>query len=388
MLHILCCIIYVILLPLQARLKASIMNPFTTTYNPEHFCDRKTEIKTLRANIDNGLNTLVHSPRRLGKTALIRHLFHKLEKTRKYETVFVDLFATSGMEDLITALSVKILERYHKKNFFDGIKRILRGVSTSITIAEDGTPRLNLQLGESNKKTTLNQLLKYLEERKKKVVVTFDEFQEVTNYPEKAEAILRTMIQPLSNVIFIFSGSSNHLLSEMFFSAKRPFYQSAEVMVLGKINRNEYFDFINSTFKKYSKSAEPEAIEHILDFTENYTYYTQLILNHAFYRTEKTLIDDIVNQLISDYLESNKTDYQNLLNLLSENQRKLVISVAKEGIVAKPTAIEFIIKHKLPSISSVSQAIRTLTKKEVLYKTLDGFTVYDVFFKRFLQRYY
>ncbi len=364
------------------------MNPFTTRYNPGHFCDREKEIKQLRANIDNGLNTLLHSPRRLGKTALIRHLFHKLEKSRKHETIFVDLFATSGMEDLITILSEKILERYHRKNFFDGIKNVLKGVSTSITIDETGKPELKLQLGESNKKTTLEQLLKYLEARKKQVVVAFDEFQEVVKYPEKAEAILRTAIQPLSRVLFIFSGSSSHLLREMFFSAKRPFYQSAAVMVLDKISPDKYFDFIGSTFKEYSKDAEPEAIGRIMDFTEGYTYYTQFISNLAFYQTEKKLTTDIVTQVISDYLESNKTDYQNLLNLLSENQKRISISVAKEGIVAKPMAIEFITKHKLPSISSVSQAIKTLTNKEILYRANEGYTVYDVFFKRFLQRYY
>jgi hypothetical protein len=174
----------------------------------------------------------------------------------------------------------------------------------------------------------------------------------------------------------------------MFYSAKRPFYQSAEVIVLDKINPKKYVDFIDSTFKKNSKTAEPEAIGHIMDFTEGYTYYTQLISNHAFYRTEKNLSVDIVKQVISDYLESNKTDYQNLLNLLSENQKRIAISVAKEGVVAKPMAMEFIIKHKLPSISSVSQAVKSLTNKEILYRATEGYMVYDVFFKRFLQRYY
>lgn len=364
------------------------MNPFTITYDSQHFCDRDAEIKFLQANIDNGLNTLVHSPRRLGKTALIYHLFHKIEKNRQYETIFVDLFATSEMEDLIKNLSEKILEKYHKKNILEGIKNILKGISTSITIAQDGTPQLGLQIAKSNQDATLNQLLKYLEGRKKKVIVAFDEFQEVINYSEKAEAILRTGIQPLSNVIFIFSGSSNHLLQEMFFSAKRPFYQSAEIMVLGKIKRKKYYNFIKSTFNEYSKSTEPAAIDHILDFTECYTYYTQLISNQVFYQTEKIIAVEKVRQIIAEYLESRKTDYQNLLNLLPENQKKLTISVAKEDIVAKPTAMEFIMKYKLPSISSVAQAVKTLNNKEILYRNQEGYKVYDVFFKRFLQLYF
>ena len=383
MLHILCN--YPIFVN---RIKTIIMNPFTVKYNSEHFCDREAEIRQLLANIANGLGTLIHSPRRLGKTALIYHLFHKLERSSKYETIFVDLFATSNMDDLIKELSEKMLMRYHKKHFIEGLKSVLKGVSTTFSISEEGTPKIGIQLTDLNRISTLTQLLKYLEGRKKKVIVAFDEFQEVVKYPDKAEAILRTAIQPLSNVIFIFSGSTNHLLREMFFSPKRPFYQSTEVMALGKIERKKYYNFINSTFEKYLKSIESEAIDHILDFTECYTYYTQVISNQVFYQTEELMTLGKVKQIINDYIESKKTDYQNLLNLLPENQKKLAVSVANEGIVVKPTAIEFIVKHKLPSISSVSQAIKALAEKEILYKKNGGYIIYDVFFKRFLQRYY
>ncbi len=364
------------------------MNPFTVRYDSAHFCDRKKELGKLRANTSNGLNTLIHSPRRLGKTALIYHLFHNLERSGKYETLFVDLFATTKMEDLIKVLSEKILEKYHKKNFFEGITNILKGITTTLSISQDGTPELGIRLTESNKVKTLNQLLNYLENRKKKVVVAFDEFQEVVKYPEKAEAVLRTAIQPLSNIIFLFSGSTNHLLQEMFLSPKRPFYQSTEVLVLGKIDRKMYFNFIKTTFEKNSKYIEKEGVDYILDFTECYTYYTQVIANQVYYQTEEKMTEKDVRMIVSEYLESKKTDYQNLLNLLPENQKKLAISVANEEVVGKPTSMEFIMKHKLPSISSVAQAIKALTEKEILYKDTEGYSVYDLFFKRFLQRYY
>ena len=368
--------------------KLIFMNPFTVRYNSKYFFNRHKELHALKANSQNGLNTLLHSPRRLGKTALIYHLFHNLEKSKEFETIYVDLFATSGMGDLIRTLSEKILEKYHRRNFFQGITKVLKGITTSVTINSDGSPQLNLQIAEKQHESTLNQLFKYLEIRKKKVIVAFDEFQEVINYEEKAEAILRTHIQPLSNVYFIYSGSSSHLLQEMFFNAKHPFYQSAEVLVLDKIDRNKYFDFIQNTFKKHSKNIEPDAINYILNYTEYYTYYTQVICNQAFYNTESVFSISDAKQLTQNYLENKKQDYLSLLNLLSKNQKKLVIAVAKEDLVAQPTAIDFIMKYQLPSVSSVLQAINTITKKEILYKNTEGYVVYDVFFKRFLQMYY
>jgi len=364
------------------------MNPFTTYYKPEYFCDREEEILQLTNNLFNGLNTLVHSPRRLGKSAMIKHLFFKLEEAKEFETIYVDLFATNNTQDLIRSLTESILEKYHSKNIFSGIKKLLKGITVSLSLSEAGTPSLSISLTEGQMNSSLGQLFAYLEKRNKKVVVAFDEFQEVANYPEKAEALLRTQIQKLSNVRFIYSGSSNHILQNMFYSAKRPFYQSSEVLVLDKIKRDEYFEFIESGFKEFHKTIEAEAINHILDFTDGYTYYTQAICNQAFFMVENSFSYEDSIELTTSYIENRKVDYMGLYSLLAENHKKIAVAVAKEGVVLKPTAIEFLMKHKLPSASSTLQAVNALTTKEILYKDIEGYRVYDVFFKRFLERYF
>ena len=364
------------------------MNPFGIIYNPEYFCDREKESELLKNNADNGLNTLIHSPRRLGKTALIQHLFHLLEKEKKWDTIYIDLFSTQNMNGLIVQLAEKILRKYHKKNIFQGVTTILKGISPTITLSPDGSPSLSLNLIESQQKQTLEDLMTFLNNRKNPILIAFDEFQEVAAYPEKAEATLRGHIQHLNNVRFIFSGSSNHLLQDMFYSAKRPFYQSSEVLVLDKIKRETYHRFISETFSKNKKSIDDEAVEAILDFSETYTYYTQISCNQCFSKTDKHLSISETSTILDDYLESRKADYVQLMNLLPENQKKVVIAVAKEGTVAQPTAFDFILKHKLPAGSSTLQAIKSLTEKEILYYYQDKYLIYDVFFKQFLARYY
>ena len=93
------------------------MNPFTLYYHTDYFCDRRDEIVRLKENLINGRNTLIHSPRRLGKSALIRHLFYHIEQKKEYETIYIDLFATKNTEDLIRNLAESILEKYHWMNF-------------------------------------------------------------------------------------------------------------------------------------------------------------------------------------------------------------------------------------------------------------------------------
>jgi hypothetical protein len=364
------------------------MNPFTLNYNSKYFCDRESELKQFTENVINGRNTLLHSPRRLGKSAVIHHFFHHLEKQGKAETLFIDLFATQNMEDLIKLFAEKILEKYHSKNFLTGITKLLKGISTTLSFSQDGTPSLSLNIQENQHESTLHGLFAYLEKRKKKVVVAFDEFQEIASYPEKAEAILRTHIQQLNNLIFIFSGSSNHLLKEMFYSAKRPFYQSCEVIVLDKIKRIKYAGFIKSLFEKGEKKIEKEAIDHLLDFSDVYTYYTQAICNQAYYQTNDKLTEKMAIEISKTYIQNRKADYQSLFSLLPKNHKKVVIAVARKEIVSEPTSIKFIMHNDLPSVSSTLQAVKALAEKEILYKTNEGYIIYDVFFKRFIRMYY
>ncbi len=364
------------------------MNPFILHYDPDFFCDRKVELNRLSENIINGRNTLLHSPRRLGKSALIKHFFNYLEKQGDYETIYIDLFATTDMESFIRNFAEKLLFKYHRKNFIEGVKTLLKGLSPNVSFSPDGTPSLGLTINETQQKSTLAGLFNYLELRKKKVVIAFDEFQEVAAYPEKAEAVLRTRIQELAKTYFIFSGSSGHLLQQMFFSAKRPFYQSVETMTLGKIDKDIYGDFIKDNFERFGKRINDQTVEYLLDFSGVYTYYTQVVCNYAFSEAESELSLDKALEITHSVIENRKADYQGLLRLLSENQRRVVIAIAREEIVKKPTAIEFIMKHRLPSVSSVLQAFKALLGKEIIYQTNQGYVVYDVFFERFLQMYY
>ena len=364
------------------------MNPFSLKYDPEFFCDRDKELETLTAHAKNGRNTLIHSPRRLGKSALIWHLFNKLEKEKSFETLYVDLFATANLSDLIKVFGTALLRKYYMKNFLEGAKRLFSGIKATISFSPDGSPQLGIAIGEGQEGTGLAELFDFLEKRKKPVIIAFDEFQEIATYPEKADATLRSFIQKLSNVFFIYSGSSNHVLQNMFFGAKQPFFQSADSMVLDKIDFDKYAAFIASCFHQGKKKISSEAVEYLLDFSERHTYYTQLICNESYYKSGSYLDKEQAFIIADNYLETHKVDYAGILNLLPENQKKILKAIAKEGQILKPTSIEFIIKHHLPSASSTLQAVKALEEKEMIYKTLNGYKIYDVFFRRFLEKYF
>lgn len=362
------------------------MNPFYISgYNEKYFCDREEETRLLIETVENGRNVLIHSPRRMGKTSLIKHFFHQMGK-KKHKCIYVDLYATYSMNDLVEQLAREVLETFYAHNLFNGFKKILKGITANFTLGQDGTPSLSVSLSEKQAASSLKQLFEYLDQKKETVVVAFDEFQQIANYNRNAEAELRSHIQHLTNVRFVFSGSTAHLLTEMFLSAKRPFYQSSDVMSLKKIDWDVYAVFIKGSFESAGKSITGDALQLIMDFTEGYTYYTQVVSNLVFSITATNVDVEDVQKAIRQVLDSRKDDYTALFRLFSANQLKLLKAVAKEEKVEHLSAKLFLNAYQLSSATAL-QASKVLIEKEFLYVCEKGVVVYDLFLKRFLQRF-
>jgi len=221
--------------------------------------------------------------------------------------------------------------------------------------------------------------------------VAIDEFQQVREYEGVSmEALLRTYIQPLRNVQFIFSGSKKHMIAEMFAAEQAPFYESASVYSIGKIDREVYMDFIVKHFEEQNKSITPESVDFIMDWTRGHTYYTQMLCNRVFQSVKKeaALVDVLL--AADTILKENTETFLERRNYLTAKQWDYLIAIAKEGEVSEPTRSAFLQKYHLGAPSTVSRLLNSLLKKELLLetKTLAGssYCVYNVFLSRWLER--
>ena len=201
----------------------NIQNPFIVSgyVSPEYFCDREKETEKIISAISSGRNLTLFSIRRIGKTGLIEHVFHYLKNEKKFKLFYIDILPTQNVQDLINIFANNIVGKFESKPeiFLKRIGDIFSSVRPIITFdAITGTPNVSFDTGNEKEKTkTIEQIFSYLSIQKKNIVIAIDEFQQITNYPEKnIEAILRTNIQRLRNVNFIFSGSHQHLLTSMF----------------------------------------------------------------------------------------------------------------------------------------------------------------------------
>ena len=376
-------------------MKTTIMNPFTLKdyISPEYFCDREHETKRIINSIENQRNLTLSSIRKMGKTGLIYHVFNQLNKTNKYDTIYFDIYYTSSLSGFINKFGSGILTE--EESFSDKIKRMINSFIRSIrpTITYDnltGSPTFSFNMeNEATGIKTIEEIFAFLNKRslEKPVVVAIDEFQQIANYPEEnVEALLRTNIQKLHNVNFIFSGSDKQLLTSMFTDAKRPFYQSTELMHLEEIKESEYSQFIRDQFNTGSISINDEAIEYIFTITKLHTYYVQYLCNKIYSSGEKNIDIETVKRIYFEILKENEVYYSEYRDMLTKQQWNLLIALANENGISKVNTSAFIKKHNLSNTSTVRRGIKSLIDKKLIYKKNTKYFVYDVFLAKWLTR--
>jgi len=371
------------------------MNPFTLKEyaGPEYFCDRKNETDRIINAIQNQRNLTLSSIRKMGKTGLIHHVFNQLNRAKEFDLVYFDIYHTSSLSGFINKFGTSLLTE--EESFSEKLKRMIRNFIRSIrpTVTYDsftGAPVFSFNINnESTGIRTIEEIFGFLEQRSHEnpVVIAIDEFQQIANYPENnIEALLRTNIQRLLNVNFIFSGSDKQLLASMFTDAKRPFYQSTELLHLEEIPGDEYFKFIQTKFNEYSISIDDEAISEILTITRRHTYYVQYLCNKLFSSGTKSIDTEFVKQIYITILNENEVYYSEYRDLLTPQQWKLLIALSKDEGVSRVTTTEFIRKHNLSTASTIRRGIKSLLDKKMIYKRDGKYFVYDVFFAKWLTR--
>jgi len=215
----------------------------------------------------------------------------------------------------------------------------------------------------------------------------FDEFQQISQYPEKnMEHILRSIIQSYPAIPFVFSGSSKHMLEPMFSAANRPFYQSAELMYLDEIPEIEYQYFILQKFEAGHKKISAESLTKILEWTRLHTFYVQHVCNLIFESDSRIIDDELIKQVFFNILTSFEPLYSGYRKLIPPQQYKLLLALASENGTRQPTAGDFIKKYDLVSASSVTTSLKALSDKEMIIQNRGCWVVYDVFFSRWLER--
>ena len=374
-----------------------MQNPFLAKgyLSPMFFCDREKETEALLSNIQNGLDTMLISPRKFGKTGLILHTFYKIaEEKLPFSTLYVDIFATLSLKDFIKTLAEAILVEFPEKTSIGNkFMALLKGYRPVITYDPvSGMPQVEFNFSApSEKEYTLKGLFAFLNSQKQHVVVAINEFQQITTYPEKnVEALLRTYTQQMHNISFVYCGSKKSIMTQIFADAARPFYSSTRQLTLDKIDADKYAAFIREKFLPVA--VDDEAMSYILEWTRRHTFYTQSLCNEIFKMKPRVVSIAVARKASREILETEVSNFLQIRNLITEQQWRLLIAIAKEQSVKSVTSAQFLAKYQLGSATNARRNLESLTEKELLLETVSlnerSYSVYNVFLSRWLEETY
>lgn len=373
-------------------------NPFPVSgyFGSEYFCNRSKETKNIVLKAENGVNTTLISIRRMGKTGLIQHVFNQLSKENKTVGIYIDIFHTQNLADFINKFATTVVQSFPvSQPIGKKILAIIKQLRPLISYDQlTGNPEISFDFQQpAEYEHSLKNILDFLDAQNKPILIAIDEFQQIVNYPEKnVEALLRSNIQSLKNIQFIFSGSHKHLMMELFNNAKRPFYSSTQTLYLGSIEKQDYATFIEAKINHINRTIEPEAIQFILDWTDIHTYYTQVICNRIVATGTRKITLEKVKAVCNVVLEEQSGTYFQYRNMLTTAQWQFLQAVAKENRLYHPTAKDFIQKHKLGTPASVKRTLESVLTKELIFQETDEkgnyYRIYDIFLSRWLARKY
>ena len=377
-------------------LRDEIFNPFFIGryVDKQYFCDREKDTETLVRHILNGRNVALISPRRLGKSGLIHHTFAQDVIKDRYTTIYVDIYATKDLCEMVKALSEAIVKAvgqkksWHEK-FFSFIKSLRVGFHID---AVSGEPSFDIGIGDiENPDKTIRELFDYMEASEKPCILAIDEFQQIREYPQtNTEAFIRSLVQQCSRTSFIFCGSKRHTMTDIFYSPAKPFFQSVISQSLKPIPMETYVEFAGRMFSQRRKILDRAAAEAIYRMFYGCTWYMQMMMNEMFALTKEgmTCTTEYIDFAWDNIIMAQEDRYQAILYGLAPKQKQLLQAIARDRIVEGITSSDFVKRHRLVSASSVQAALKPLLKNDIVTCEEGIYRIYDYFFADYLAKKY
>jgi len=366
-------------------------NPFIITRyaGEEYFCDREKETNTLIQLLKSGHNVALISPRRMGKTDLIRHIFNQKEVKEEYTTFLVDIYGTTNQCEMAACFAKAIVEESKNKGkrFFEEMLDIIKSIRPHVSFDYAGNLNWGVNFADKIKnKIDMDEIFAFLDSSKQRSIVAIDEFQQIRSFgneADKTEAYLRTLIQKTSNANFIYSGSRRHMMGQMFTSAAKPFFQAATIFDLSPIPEDAYCNFAMEKFSLYGgRSLDEEAARKTYRIMEGITANMQILLNYLYIRTlpGKACHLEDVEKGLREYVMMAAYSYEELYNMLPPVQRKVFSAIATEGRATNVSGDDFLSRYGFTA-SSVASALRGLLSGDIVSREKDTYMISDLFFR-------
>lgn len=369
-------------------------NPFVFGRAAEGACftDRIEDARRLSANLTHGIHTILISPRRWGKTSLVKKVINETDRP-DIRFVFIDIFDCKSEYDFYHSFANEIVKQTSSKidEWVETAKTFLSNISPKFSFGTDPMNDFSLSFEWSPKDNTEKEILqlpqKIAQKKNIRLIVCLDEFQQIADFSDSItfQKKLRSVWQHQQEVTYCMFGSKKHLMENIFNEKSMPFYKFGDMMFLKKIPTEEWVPFVCDKFRETGKTISEEQVAKICGLTENLSSYVQHLAWIVWYKSDKVVRNKDIDDAVSDLLEQNKVFFQREVEQLSEFQLNFLKALAN-GVSSGFSRKEIIKKYRLESSANVQSVKKSLLKKGIIDIDEQTVTFDDSIFKLWMQR--
>lgn len=358
----------------------------------ENFTDRIAETKRLKRDFENGQNVVLISPRRMGKTSLVRRVI-SLVDTNKVAIVHLDIYDCRTEYDFYNKLASAVLRQTSGKGelMLHNIKEFLTRLTPKVSFGVDPANEMSVSLGIAPEDYTPEEILqlpeKIAHKMGKHLVVCIDEFQQIGNFPDTLEVQkrVRSVWQLQQEVSYCLYGSKKHMLTNLFQNRRMPFYQFGDIRFLQPIALDDWIPFIRGKFEANGQTISNEQIIKICETVEYQSSYVQQLAWNVMLCSDEVVSEAAIDEAIDDLIGQNTTLFMQQTDGLSSYQMNFLKALAV-GETGDFTSAAMLKKYNLGSKSNISRLQETLIKKELVEKTGRTMTIADPVFRLWMLR--
>lgn len=339
----------------------------------QNFTNRSAEIIKLKQNFISGINTILISPRRWGKSSLVKKAAMEVESEQKnIRIIYLDMFNIRTEEDFYKRLSEAVLKASAGKleESMSFIRKFLKQWIPKITISPDAVQEMSLSLNWEEVKNKPDEILDLAEsiaiEKQLKLVVCIDEFQNLSNFSDPLGFLkkIRSHWQQHQHVTYCLYGSKRHMMIEVFTRQSMPFYKFGDLIFLPKISTKDWIIFIQERFLATNKNVSEQQAERIALLAENHPYYVQQLSQLCWFRTSGELLDKDIDLAMESLVMQLSLLFQNITENLATTQVNYLKTLIDEARML--SSKEVINTYHLGSSANVSRIKAALINKEII----------------------
>ena len=345
---------------------------FGVATSGDNFTDREKETLRLVLNFQHGVNTVLISPRRWGKTSLVQKAC-SLAQSDKLKIVYLDIFSCRSDRDFYDAFASAILKQTSSKldEWLEHAKLFLSRISPKISMGTDPMTDFSISLEINPKSNNIDEILQLPEKIAQKkgynIVVCIDEFQQIAEFKDSKtfQKRLRAIWQLQKSVSYCLFGSKKHLMNELFEKKSLPFYKFGDAIYLSKIETRDWIDYICRRFEATGKRISEKLAEKICQIVDNHSSYVQQLAWLVWIHTDKIATEQDFETAYQDIIDQNTPLFEKQTESLTTYQMNFLRAII-DGVHSEFTTQEILHKYQLGSSANVSIVKRALVKKELI----------------------